>query len=267
MQPRTLSHFTASSRMIERPLQTTETPSWFVNQLRLTAIGGIGLPSARDAWHGIFGTARSDDFSTRELKDVEECASSFADGRWAQVVRRHQDSNRLDLIQTAIPLGSYFGDYRSLRPLATVIERFVSPWISALSSGALGTPSRLALAGQLLVACEEHTHAFELLGRMLPQMEVDSDSNDFVFGINRPLPWNGIRINRLAKWSSRVALLVRSTLTGPPVTHVERHEVALDFDFNSDASVDLSSRKTLHADLVRLLHSEVIATASRGDHK
>ncbi|MCI0545791.1 MAG: hypothetical protein L0027_00725 [Candidatus Rokubacteria bacterium] len=131
----------------------------------------------------------------------------------------------------------------------------------------------MAFAGVLLQSVENHDGGYRLLDRYLPHVVLDPEASDFSYQINRPrlssAPVNGLRINRLMKWS--VARVQRMSIS--PGT--ERATVAplgpmqfacrLEFDVNTASD----NERTLPASSIPAILDELIGLAqeiaSQGD--
>jgi hypothetical protein len=107
---------------------------------------------------------------------------------------------------------------------------------------------RLAFAGALIVPVANRLAAYGLLDQYLRCIDVDPNSTDFLYRINRGLPNSrvvgDVAINRLVTWGAVMFTLQGQLITpGVPGTPrrspVEAHGVLLDLDINTAAERQL----------------------------
>lgn len=140
-----------------------------------------------------------------------------------------------DLAATAPPTLSEFP--QSAERLAALIASWLSDQCPPIK--------RVGLAGSLIQDAQSHADAYQLLDRYLPTVNVDPQSYDFQFRVNRKRNSNiidGLSVNRLTVWSAlRVASFFQTinlgeeaqrapTFIGPP-----RFAAMLGLDINSDS--------------------------------
>lgn len=87
----------------------------------------------------------------------------------------------------------------------TSLSRVVTPWLAKAPPLA-----RFAFGANLVQPVENVRAGYVLLQKYLPGLPIDPDgSSDFLYQINRPRPSvtriEGLRMNRLTKWSAQVA--------------------------------------------------------------
>ena len=121
-------------------------------------------------------------------------------------------------------------------------------WFQGLMSGWLQhcpPIKRLAFAGALVQPLEDHRSGYQLLDRYLRKVEVDPDTSDFLYRINRrtasatDIPH--LFINRLTTWTAaQYRVEIRVGLTGQPgfegsqpVARKEQDVCALELDINT----------------------------------
>jgi hypothetical protein len=101
---------------------------------------------------------------------------------------------------------------------------------------------RLAFAGVLVQPAQDRRSAYERLNQYLQWVEIDPDSSDFLYRINRPRQSRsgvaGLTINRLATWGAMTFTRHRQImLAGSPYTQQqtrsESHACMLEFDVNT----------------------------------
>jgi hypothetical protein len=131
-----------------------------------------------------------------------------------------------------------------LSPFPESRDRFVElmrPWVSTH----FAPIKRLGFATFLIQDARSHADAYRLLGLYLPTVEVDPESFDFTYRVNRRRPSNSgipdLSINRVAVWSAAKfsSVLGAVTLGSPiqlaslPVSQVQ-YKAMLSLDVNSD---------------------------------
>ena len=205
--------------------------TWFVNLLRFTVMSSEldALPSADDAWKAVYDDEPHSRSERAPLR-LTECRGRKA--RWSRVVR--QVSNRVDVIEEAVvPPDAWFGDFSTLDDHRDVIDRFADSWRRLAREVDLGRATRIALAGQLYRAAPDKEAACQQLDALLPSVEVDPSTSDFSYRINRPRTRDGVKINRVMKWS--VMEQRTQVIIGHRVHDTGCHyAVGLEFDINTD---------------------------------
>lgn len=100
--------------------------------------------------------------------------------------------------------------------------------------------SRLALGAVLFQPAEHPQEAYRLLGAYVPSLRLDSEGcSDLLYQINRPrmsAVHNGLRINRLMKWSAASYRLTRLAIAPEPqqFSQIELYLVArVELDINT----------------------------------
>ncbi len=109
----------------------------------------------------------------------------------------------------------------------------------------MGRPiKRLALAGILIIPVDNRGAAYERLNQYLRWVEIDPNSRDFLYRINRALPNSrvvgDVAINRLMTWAAVVQIYLRQVIMpgNLDATQFVRGEslgVLLDLDINTTA--------------------------------
>jgi hypothetical protein len=109
----------------------------------------------------------------------------------------------------------------------------------------MGQPvKRLSFAASIVLPTESRQDAYGLLDRYLRCVDVDPNSTDFLYRVNRALPFStvvdGLVINRLVAWAALLVMHYRQIMTGHALQAPERvrqglHGVLLELDVNTAA--------------------------------
>jgi hypothetical protein len=173
---------------------------WAVNQLRLTA---FPTPSAvirtPEWWPQVTGQP-ADQTAHNAKQGVFEAAGAFADG----VLTLRVQPLRIDWLYTP-PMPEGLPAFREvLGPWATAVDQFtpaVERWLALEDCPDL---VRLAVGSVLLDPVESREVGYRQLGRFLPAIQLDENSSDFSYQINRPRSSaiiGDLKVNRVSKWS------------------------------------------------------------------
>lgn len=149
--------------------------------------------------------------------------------------------------------------------LVNLIERWlpVSPPIT-----------RLAVGGVFAQPVDDVRAGYLRLARYLPTIHLDPDSSDFFYQINRPRPsrvvgLDGLRINRLSKWSVVVLQQISLAVSGKAVTATTPETVELACRLEVDVNTDPHYRAPLPQANLPVIFRELVETAEeialRGD--
>lgn len=131
---------------------------------------------------------------------------------------------------------------------------------------------RLAFTASLLQSVPDHQAGYRMLDRYLRWVEIDPQSSEFLYRINRraiSAVVQGMNINRLSTWLvGKFAVLMRVIEGGHPEQQIEPTEkfaFAVELDINTAPEFKGSLP---HADLLRIFAELVTAgveIATRGD--
>lgn len=158
------------------------------------------------------------------------------------------------------------------------IRDWFGPLVSAWLASHAVPLKRIGFTGRMALPTDNTKDSYLLLGDYLPSVEMDPDSADFLFQINRPRQsGSGVRdltINRLSQWSSyqiNVDVSARNvTLDGEtrsPISESKSFGCLWGFDFNT--SQNFSSE--LPRDKLPVIASELLSLATevamKGDVK
>jgi hypothetical protein len=137
---------------------------------------------------------------------------------------------------------------------------------------------RMGFAGSMIQGAESHADAYRLLSRYLPSVEVDPESYDFLYRVNRKTQSNtavpNLGINRLSMWSATRAVfffqhITSGTETPATLTHLREPQFAVkvDLDINSDAERADSLPTENRLDLLNELAAFATQIAANGDRR
>ena len=207
---------------------------WQTESLRLSAFVAEPLDSASASlWEPLVGAEpEAVHRMPRDRKTKEE--GPFLDGFLsveASDIRidwrfGHDPKNPI----TELPVvGSYSGIHSEFRELMK--EWFVH----------CPTIQRLAYGAVLLVPVNDASKGNQLLNNLLPTVDIDPGTSDFMYRINRRRPARsveGLAINRLSTWSVLSIVGIRLDLPVleqgvSPVAHTDRSVCRLELDINT----------------------------------
>ena len=141
--------------------------------------------------------------------------------------------------------------------------------------GGLDRPiRRLALAGTLLVGVDNRRAAYERLNQYLRCVDLDPDSTDFLYRINRARPSNlgisGLVVNRLTTWAALVNTFHRQMFMPADPEMVQRasessSSVMLELDINTSGDRREALPQDRLGEILAELADAALDVASRGD--
>ncbi|MFH1563087.1 MAG: hypothetical protein ABIF11_06705 [Nitrospirota bacterium] len=142
------------------------------------------------------------------------------------------------------------------------IELFKPVMVKWLES--CGPLTRLAFGTQINLPTENHKDAYLLLNEYLHYVELDPNSSDFSYSINRIRPYKrgipDLKINRLSRWGAMEVVLKSESLESDPVLFV-----SVDLDINTVPIKDLVISKEYFNILFNELIEMAIEIAEKGD--
>ncbi len=132
---------------------------------------------------------------------------------------------------------------------------------------------RLAFAGTLVQQVDDHRAAYERLDQYLRWVDIDPESSDFLYRINRRRPSNsgiaGLNLNRLATWAAMMFQIQRVAFVGgaPPVQQPgrESHAATVDLDINTSADREEPLPRERLGQLFTELTDVALDVATHGD--
>lgn len=179
---------------------------WGVSALRATTF----VPTdegVRDAvsWENLTGEIPDDISGNPKLRTFEESGQYENE----KLILRH-DPGRIDLqMKAAFPEDPLaIEGMPSLGASDDVIPSFVGvgeKLLGQLTENGINV-SRLAFGAELIIPVTHHSEGYAVLSKFLPSVEIDPETADFIYGINRAriskiVP--DLVINRLTRWSLR----------------------------------------------------------------
>jgi hypothetical protein len=254
-------------------------PNWEVEVLRLTAFPAVPLDYRQSGWwENVVGEPPETESTQPRTSLHEEVGPLGESGaglnlriqpeRIDWLVTKHlPGAAGAPLIESAsLPtFGSFESALQSIRDIAI-------KWFPEAPS-----IQRLALGAVLLLPAANRQEGYEILGRLLPALEVDPEnSTDLSYSINRPRLSKAVgpslRINRLSRWS--VVQLVGFRLQVPtnagdiskPLTQDSELTAArLELDINTSADHRESFLPGLLVPILDELTEMAIEVAGKGD--
>ena len=135
----------------------------------------------------------------------------------------------------AVPTFDSFTDSRDR------FVRLMRPWVSTQPVPI----KRMGFVTNLFQDSQSHVDAYSLLARYLPRVEVDPESFDFTYRVNRRRPSNSgipdLLINRVSIWSAMKIQSIFGAFSGPGLQHTllpvsdTHYKAVLNLDINSDS--------------------------------
>ncbi len=160
------------------------------------------------------------------------------------------------------------GDYPAVR------DRFVdmmSPWLAERCPPV----QRIGFAGALVLPTADHQAAYRQLDAYLATVQVDPNSTDFTYRVNRPVPSDSdivhLTVNRIGTWSAvKVNAAIRVAVPGgaiqPPAAESKLYGCMLEFDVNTSAEWPGPLPTGRRVDLLRELARKATEMAQQGDN-
>lgn len=218
-------------------------PDWKVESLRITGFTRSNWPEpAETLWAEVVG-APPDLINQRPRESLSNVEGTFEAARLVLV----REPRRTDFFWSVERDASKpFSEYPAVGgfPNASILFLpLAKKWLSRKME-----ISRLAWGGVLVLPVTDREEGYKKLSRFLPQLKIDaSGSSDLGYQINRPRlskAIQGLRINRLCKWS---VALARRLAIGLVISQDSAEAVGgpegpgfsacrLEFDINSEAA-------------------------------
>ena len=230
---------------------------WRADLLRLTAFPAAG-PRAANAeawWLALFGAPHEK--STRNLKQgVTQLLSKVGDTYMLAI----ENPISFELRQIAGDPEQPPLDPHALPLYSVVLPAFQDlalRWLALENSPAL---RRLAFGATLLKPVTSIQKGYETLDTYLPDVNVHSDSSDFLYQINRSRPSSaigGLPLNRLSKWSTQAMQEVTLSADGHVVRRSGPFACRVELDMNC-----VPSKQPLPRDQLPNLFAELVALAT-----
>lgn len=250
--------------------QRENSSDWLVESLRCTAFPIPGYSVLQDSWWTDLIGEPPESRTTRPRtgRQIEE---GLIDG--SKLELRIQPS-RIDWILTkpvdedGEPEG--FAFVETIPKSLSIFEPLISKWLEWKTVPKI---TRLALGAILLKGVDDRKKGYETLFKYLPTVQQKPEEvSDFMFQINRPrassLEIEGLKINRLCKWSvSQLMILGMSAQSGDlkPVERREQFACRLELDISTSQHFE----GELPHDKLSTIFNELIAfgteIAEKGD--
>jgi hypothetical protein len=242
---------------------------WLALYLRLIAFPvEPAYEHSRDWWRGLTGTDPQTSTEKRHRQERED-SGPYNGVELSLAV----DLLRVQWTASALmePSGLPVAGPQSIGPFLARREWFRDLMIGWLDQ-AKRPIKRLAFVGVLIQPAADHRVAYERLNQYLRHVDLDPDSFDFIYRINRPLPGvNGLYINRLSTWNSLVFTRYQLVMAGR--TEVQQkageeiHTISVEFDVNTPAARQEQIAPELLGPLCRELANVALKIASEGDSR
>lgn len=247
-------------------------PDWKVGFLRLTCFVPPGVTYKDPGWWEKF-VGEPPEAKTAKPKEGSEVITGPGLGG---VVTLSLDPSRIDWIVNTPELAINSPDLPtigSFRNIGGKFQDFGFSWLKEAPA-----TNRIAFGALLLIPMKDREEGYRNLSQILKTVAVDPvDSEDFLFQINRPRKskvLEGLRINRLAKWSVGVLRGLSLRLTAAKASVMANANVAssyhfcrLELDVNTDAERIEALPQAQLAEIFSELVDQASEIAERGDVK
>lgn len=160
--------------------------------------------------------------------------------------------DRLDIVLTAVP--TPLPKLSDIGELRTALETF----IQVLPPISFDEVTRVAFGAVLLYPVADHVEAYQTLAKLLPKVEIDPSSREFLYQINIPMPSRlvpDLEINTIRRWSAMAMHVFNLTNVGE-TDRVQLFATRLELDLNTQHDKALSD-----ADVTRRIPNELIENA------
>ncbi len=153
---------------------------------------------------------------------------------------------RIDWLFTGVsqPEGEEESPFRTLGSLPGSLDKFSSLMLTWLESSCPPL-KRMAFGAKVFTPVDGQQTAYRLLADYLPAVQLDPEGmSDFLYQINRPRVssrWDGLRLNRLSKWSASLTRLDTLALDSGEIRGLPGgawFACNLELDINTDAAFE-----------------------------
>jgi hypothetical protein len=244
---------------------------WQAQSLRLTAFHTQGNGIIQQSWWQELVGEAAETITDQPKKGMRQEEGPFESGvlslriepsriDWLFFARGEQSEN-----PNQFPTIGSFSDAE--KPFRSLAEK----WLRVCP-----LPSRLAFGAILVLPAPNHEAGYRLLGSYLPAVNVDPDSSDFTYSVNRRRQSKivaDLKINRLSRWAFLRSEVVRLLIdSGGPVLakrSVPQKDYActLELDVNTAPEFSASLPKEKLLQLFDELLGLAEEIASKGDVK
>ncbi|SEM21788.1 hypothetical protein SAMN05428989_3395 [Pseudoxanthomonas sp. GM95] len=216
--------------------------NWQARQLRITLFTNAAVPLAEAGLESVFSVEPETRVQLKnEASNIE--IGSFGTGK----IQFRSSPNRLDWIWEGEQVDQSFASLGSAHEVLDIMTgRLIN-----FFSGTNHSFSRMALGGAWGIPSKDRLESYRILQEFLPNVTIDGDnSSEFLYQINRwkihELSGEKIKINRISKWSARVALLgaqlqAQPNLAGQVIfstsSGIEIHEAGCELDLSTPADL------------------------------
>jgi hypothetical protein len=232
---------------------------WFAQYLRLTA---FPTPTCKlesiPKWEETLGELPEQSNTQPKAKILEETGKFGKGALSLKFVPGRLDWHYLPILLT----DKIAEDLPNIGQFIEAIELFKPVMVKWLES--CGPLSRLAFGSQINLPTENHKDAYVLLNEYLHSVELDPNSSDFLYSINRIRPSKSgisdLKINRLSRWQTMKMVLKSESSESDPVFFV-----SVEMDINTVPIKDLIIPKEHFNILFNELIEMAIEIAEKGD--
>ena len=220
---------------------------WIANLLRVTAFPITPIDYTDGRWWDAMDLSEPD-FEGLDKKNQKKTFSKTVEDEY--VISLEQEPSRLDWILTTSKL---LADI-SVDTAMKTFEPLIVNWLHA------SPPiKRLAFGANLLKAAETHSDGYRQLDALLPKVSLDdNNSSEFLYRINRPRVYNGIKINRISKWTL-INFIPHITQNSP------KYYCNLELDINTDGDLTNELKREQLKDIQHQLIQLGIEISTEGD--
>jgi hypothetical protein len=236
---------------------------WEALQLQLIAFPTLPATDIRQEWwQELTGTQPEESVRKRQERldqgpfDGRNLLLSADLLRFAWIVVPRLDPERL--LETPLPTVGPFEE--SCDWFVALVDRWLAEFCPEVK--------RLGFVAKLARRTDDHASGYQELGRWLRGFEIDPESTDFLYRINRKRPSQvagagGLRLNRLSTWvvgkfSGQVsAQMLSSPATRTEVSLRDTYACVADLDINTPAE----RQEALPRDIVLPLFHELVGLA------
>jgi hypothetical protein len=242
------------------------TPSerWQAESLRLTVFPVPESGHSIQTWWMELFDAPPDQVVTKPRSGETQIQGSVENS----LFHLQADPMRVTLRRTVKPPNEPVLGDDTLGPYAVAWRDFSALVARGIALSSFPRIQRLAFGAVLCQPVSDLRVGYEILGRFLSNVRIDEDVFDFLYQINRPRPSrtiDGLRINRLSKWSMALAHGVLLRGDGAIVQTTRELSCRSELDINSDAE----NKNELRRENLQGLFAECAALAgeiaTRGD--
>lgn len=232
---------------------------WFAQNLRLTAfLTHTCEVESIPKWEETLGEL-PEQSTTQPKAKISEETGKFGKGLLSlKFVPGRIDWHYLSIF----PTDNIAEDFPNIGQFIEAMELFKPVMVKWLESCCPLT--RLAFGVQLNLPSENHKDAYNLLNDYLHSVELDPNSSDFLYSVNRIRPSKSgipdLKINRLSHWRAMKMVLKTKSLESDPI-----FAITIDLDINTVPIKDVVISKKHFNTLFNELIEMAIEIAEKGD--